>query len=78
MIITFIKTNATPYARFFIPANNMIHVAKINGMVSAGNPNGSNNVFNPKWIKTVKTIPSTVAKYAFIVDLKVTPKSNRC
>ena len=51
----------------------MIHVAKINGMVSAGNPNGSNNVFNPKWIKTVKTIPSFV-KYAFIVDLKVTPK----
>ncbi len=60
--------------RIRLPANNIIHVAIINGKVKTGNPNGVSNVIMPACITTVSKTPSTILIYLGILVLNATPK----
>ena len=50
------------YRLILIPANNIIHVAKINGHVKVGKPNGASNVLKPKCMNAVSTIPKIIVR----------------
>ena len=50
------------YRLILIPANNIIHVAKINGHVKGGKPRGASNVLKPKCMNAVSTIPKIIAR----------------
>ena len=50
------------YRLILIPANNIIHVAKINGHVKVGKPSGASNVLKPKCMNAVSTIPKIIAR----------------